>query len=421
MLSLKLYKLLVYFALPFAYLRLLWRARLAPDYKKRIPERFANYSKTYKSGTIVVHAVSVGETNAAVPLIQYLLQKGEALTVTTTTPTGSKRVQTLFGDTVQHVYLPYDTGVGVNKFLKTFKPKQFIVMETEWWPNLFSQLKAHKTPLHIVNARLSEKSMRGYLRFKSITQTMADCISKLAAQAPDDAHRFKKIGVAESKISVTGNIKFDIKRDDNTVQQGKALKQSFGGRPVWIAASTHPGEEQPLMDAIHSIVKHIPNALTIIVPRHPERFPAVYGKCLTEKFKVAQRSKNETVRPDTSVYLGDTMGDLMLLYAASDVAFIGGSLAPVGGHNMLEAAEMELPIITGPHVFNFAQIAKQLEHANGMVVVNDALALAEQVITWLRDPAHAKLTGQHAHQVVESNRGALERLLTVITPVQTTK
>ncbi len=411
MLSLKLYKFLVYLILPLACLRLLWRSRLAPNYRKRINERFSYYQKTYQTKGIIVHAVSLGETNAAEPLIKQLIKQGFVVTVTTTTPTGSQRVQELFGGTVQHVYLPYDYGIAVNKFLDIFQPTKFIIMETEWWPNLFTILKSRNIPLLIANARLSERSMKKYLNFSSITKIMADCITKLAAQTQADAQRFKTLGVDEQKINVTGNIKFDIKRNEETVQLGKALKQTLGNRPVWIAASTHPGEEQSILDAIHSIRQHIPNALAIIVPRHPERFLPVYGKCLNEKLSVARRSQQEVIHADTQVYLGDTMGELMLLYAASDVAFIGGSLVPVGGHNMLEAAEMELPIISGSYVFNFVDVVQQLEHAGGLILVNDALSLAEQVITWFRDPAHAQLVGQHAHAVVENNRGALQRML----------
>ncbi len=413
-LKLKLYNFIVFLALPFAYLRLLWRSRLAPDYRVRIHERFAKYKKNYNAGGIVVHAVSVGETNAAEPLIKHLIATGEAVTVTTMTPTGSKRVQALFGEQVQHVYLPYDYPGAINRFIETFKPKKFIVMETEWWPNLFASLKKRSTPLLIANARLSEKSMRRYLKFPSMAKNMSSCVTKLAAQTQDDAVRFKSIGVDQEKITVTGNIKFDITCDQKTIEQGKQLKQTFANRPVWIAASTHPGEEQIIMDAIHGILKHIPDALTIIVPRHPERFGSVQQKCLSEKFKVALRSKNEAVTQDTTVYLGDTMGDLMLLYAASDVAFVAGSMVAVGGHNMLEPAELQLPIISGPHVFNFTQIALLLEQAGGMVIVSDALALSEQVITWLRDPMHARLAAQKAHEVVQKNRGALNRLFEVL-------
>jgi 3-deoxy-D-manno-octulosonic-acid transferase len=414
MLSLKLYNLFVYIALPFAYLRLLWRSRLAPAYRKRLAERFAHYKNDYQTNGIVLHAVSVGEANAAVPVIKHLLNKGELLTVTTTTPTGSARVQALFANQIQHVYLPYDHPMAMNRFLDKFKPKQFIVMETEWWPNLFSGLKQRKVPLFIANARLSEKSMRGYLRFRKMSKMMADCITHLAAQTKEDAQRFAKLGVAQDKITVTGNIKFDMLHDQGMAQRSKELKQTFLSRPVWIAASTHAGEEQAIIDAVHIIKKKIPNTLTIVVPRHPERFQAFYQKCQKEKLNIARRSKNETVNAETDIYLGDTMGELMLLYATGDVAFVAGSLANIGGHNVLEPAALGLPIITGPHVFNFADIVKQLGRAGGLIIVDDALALAEQVISWLRDPTHAKLAGQHAQQVLTENRGAITRLLALL-------
>lgn len=410
------YNLLLIILLPFALLRLFWRARKNPGYAKRIPERFAYYANTYQSGGIVVHAVSVGETVAAYPLIKALQSTHPDLpiTVTSMTPTGSARVKTLLGDSVQHVYLPYDFPWCVNKFLKTFQPKLFIVMETEWWPNLFFQCKKHNIPLMVANARLSERSMRGYQRVKSLSEPMAQSITCLSAQTDADAERFKQLGVKDAAIHITGNIKFDNPVDETVQQQAQALRKTIGTRPVWIAASTHAGEEFATIQAIQAVLKQHPQALAIVVPRHPERFQAFFDRLKEAGLNIARRSNNAEIASSTQVYYVDAMGELMACYGAADVAFVAGSLVPAGGHNMIEAIQMGTPVIMGPHVENIARVAQQLIDTEGMASIQDAETLGAQINAWLGNPEAAEHSLRQAQAFLKANQGSVERNLTLV-------
>lgn len=408
-----LYNFLIHLALPGVLLRLLWRARKNPAYALRINERFGFYSKGYKTGGVVVHAVSVGETVAAIGLVEALLAAHPdlPLTLTTTTPTGSARALQQFGDRIQHVYLPYDYPCALARFLKMFKPSQFIIMETEWWPNLFNALAGRKIPLFLANARLSERSLKGYLRIPSLAQRMAASITKVAAQTQADADHFAKLGLAPDKIRVIGNLKFDLSIDSKLTEQAEHLKLSFADRPVWIAASTHAGEEALVIQTIKRVLQARPDALAIVVPRHPERFTAFFEDLTSAGLTVARRSRNERVENATQVYLGDTMGDLLKLYGASDIAFVGGSFVPSGGHNMLEAAAMGAAIIMGPHLENISTQARELVASEGMLVVENPNSLAEQMIDWFEHPEQRQLTSDQAQAFLQANRGALERTL----------
>jgi len=363
-----LYNLLLILALPGVLLRLLWRARKNPGYALRIAERFGFYSQEYKTGGIVIHAVSVGETVAAHPLIEALIQRYPDLpiTVTSMTPTGSARVKNLLGDLVQHVYLPYDYPFALGRFLKKFQPSKFIIMETEWWPNLFLEIHRKKIPLFLANARLSERSLKGYLRIAPVAKRMAACITKVGAQSQSDADHFIALGVPADRVQVIGNIKFDLSVDPQIRERCEKLKASFNDRPVWIAASTHAGEEALVIQAIQAVLKVIPDALAIVVPRHPERFMPFYQALCKAGLTVVRRSQNESVSSGTQVYLGDTMAELLLLYGAADLAFVAGSFIPAGGHNMLEAATMGCAIVMGPHLENVSSQAAQLVAAQGM-------------------------------------------------------
>lgn len=413
---LALYNLLSILALPGVLLRLLWRARKNPGYALRIAERFGFYSKNYQTGGIVVHAVSVGETVAAQPLIESLLQTypDTPITVTSTTPTGSARVTNLFGDAVQHVYLPYDYSWALRQFFKTFKPSIMIVMETEWWPNLLIQTHKRNIPLVMANARLSERSLKGYLRIGSLARRMAMCITKICAQTSKDADNFIALGVPADRVAVTGNIKFDSTAEDLVRERAAKLKSSIGDRPVWIAASTHAAEEALVIEAIQTILLKFPQALTIIVPRHPERFAAIYQSLTQAGLQVARRSQNESITPETQVYLGDTMGELLLLYGAADSAFVAGSFVPAGGHNMLEAAMMGCAIVMGPHLQNVSTQAAQLVQAQGMVVVDSPAALAQQIMEWFQYPDKRQLSAERAHKFMLDNQGAVERTMNLI-------
>lgn len=413
----RLYNFLLVILLPAVLLRLLWRSRLNPGYAKRISERFGFYSTPYRQGDIVIHAVSVGETVAAAPLIERLLQT-HSLTVTSTTPTGSARVKALFGDRVQHVYLPYDYPFALRSFFKTFKPSRLILMETEWWPNVFAEAKKAGVELCMANARLSERSFKGYSRMGSLFRPMAESLIKVCAQTQSDAQHFIQLGVPASRVEVTGNIKFDLKVDPALFDRSNELKSSFHDRPVWIAASTHAGEEALVLQTTETLLKQFPNLLTIIVPRHPERFEVFYQALHKAGLKIARRSDHETVQAQTQVYYGDTMGDLLLLYGAAQVAFVAGSFVPAGGHNMLEAAAMRCAIVMGPHLENVSTQAKNLVQAQGMIVVKSPGELTSVVGDLIRSPQKRAEIVEHASEFLLKNRGAVERTFAALEGVK---
>ncbi|OCG25024.1 3-deoxy-D-manno-octulosonic acid transferase [Gilliamella sp. wkB108] len=413
-----LYTILLYLIQPLVWLKLLWRSRKAPAYRQRILERYGFCKNKVKSGGILVHAVSVGETIAAIPLIKALQQRYPDLpiTITTMTPTGSQRVKALLNDSVSHVYLPYDLPCALNRFLKNVQPKLVIIMETELWPNFISQCYKRQIPLIIANARLSERSAKGYRKLgKAITNLLAK-ISMVAVQNQQDGERFISLGLLSDQLSVTGSIKFDIALTLEQQQKITELKRQWQlQRPVFIAASTHLGEDEIILSAFRQILKKYPDLLLIIVPRHPERFKEV-GKLISENgFNYLCRSTNTAPTDQTQVILGDTMGELLELYGLADIAFVGGSLVKHGGHNPLEPALHHIPIIIGEHFFNFKVICEQLISANATIVCsNSADDLYSAVIHLLDDRINSKQIGEHAYQVLKQNQGALNRLLDVI-------
>jgi len=411
------YTLLYYLLLPVVFTRLLLRARKVPLYRKRWAERLGFFKAPAQSNGLWVHAVSVGETIAAAPLIKQIQQAYPDLpiTITTMTPTGSGRVRALFGNSVFHVYVPYDTPGAVKRFLRRVKPRLALVMETELWPNLVHYCARQQVPVLIANARLSERSARGYGRFAKLSKDMLSKVSAIAAQGEDDGQRFLALGLAQQKLHITGSVKFDIRVADELINAGKKLRSQWGeNRPVLIAASTHQGEDEQVLDAFAEVLQRNSNALLVLVPRHPERFGDVAALCRTQGFDCVLRSKAESVTPSTQVLVGDTMGEMMLLFAASDIAFVGGSLVPSGGHNYLEPAALKMPILSGPHVFNFTNISQMLVAAGGMELIDDSHQLAERLNQWLADPALAQQIGEAAQLVVENNRGAQQRLFEVI-------
>ena len=402
--------------MPVILLRLLWRGLRSRGYWRRWPERFGIFPQR-ASNSIWLHAVSVGETVAATPLIEALLKRypKQTIVVTTTTPTGSDRVIAAFGNRVLHVYAPYDSPGAVKRFLRRANPTLAIVMETELWPNLFFFCHQRNIPLIVANARLSERSLRGYLRFSSLLAQTLKCVRVIAAQTQADAERFRQLGADEKQLRVMGNIKFDLRLPENLQERAAALRQSWGtDRPVWIAASTREGEEAIILDAFDRVRSKVPNALLVLVPRHPERFRLAVELSQKRGFNVAQRSQQAMLELGTNVFIGDTMGELLLLYAASDVAFVGGSLVPVGGHNVLEPAALGLPILVGPHTFNFDAVTAQLINAGSAQRVDGAQDLGDRLISLLRDVAHSKQVGEPGRRLIEANRGAMERLLLLI-------
>lgn len=410
------YTILFYLALPFILLRLWVRSRKLPAYRQRVSERFGMHLPSLEH-CIWVHAVSVGETIAAIPLIKKLKADypGIPLLVTNMTPTGAARVKAAFGDTVIQVYIPYDIPLAVNRFLERLKPKIAIIMETELWPNLFFSCHQRKIPIVIVNARLSEKSARGYRAVLPMTRQLFTWITHLNAQSKADADRFQALGLSNDKITVTGNIKFDLDIPADLEEKRLALQQQLGqNRLVWIAASTHAGEEELILQAAKKIKAAYPNALLILVPRHPDRFDAVFELIKQQQLKAIRRSSGLTCDATIDVYLGDTMGELLSMYSAADVAFVGGSFANIGGHNLLEPAAFKKPILSGPVLFNFSEISQLLLAADGLKIVHNPDELAAAVCQWFVDNALSKRMGQNAFQVVTENRGALLRQVAII-------
>ncbi len=410
------YTLLLYFLTPLVLLRLLYRSIKAPAYRRRWGERFGFFPAP-EGPCLWLHAVSVGETLAAVPLIKRLMAEypGHRLVVTTTTPTGSERVRAAFGDRVFHVYAPYDLPGSVARFMRRVQPELVVIMETELWPNLFRQLKRRRIPLIVANARLSPNSFKGYKKLAGLTRHTLSCVSVVAAQSRDDGERFRALGLPAEHLQITGNLKYDLSLADDLVAQGQALRAQLGEeRPVWIAASTHRGEDELMLEAHRHVLDERPDALLILVPRHPERFDDVAHLVSDSSLSLVRRSEGTAVSAQTQVYVGDSMGEMMLLYAACDLAYVGGSLVATGGHNLLEPAALAKPVLCGPHTFNFKEIRRQLEQAGGMFAVNDSSELARGLLALWQEPARAKTMGEAGAALVEANRGALERLLALI-------
>lgn len=406
-----LYTILLTLATPFILLRLFWRSTRQKAYRQRIIERFAFYPALKNQQSLWIHAVSVGETHAAFPLIKFLVQHYPQfkILVTTTTPTGSAEILKQFGNQVLHYYTPYDLPSIINRFLKKMRPRLCIIMETELWPNLLYYSHKKNIPILLANARLSEKSFRGYKKISSLVRDMLNCFTTVAAQSAEDGERFLKLGLIKNKLLITGNIKFDTSMPANLSENAQALRAHWQQRPAWIAASTHEGEEELILQAHKKILQHFPNALLILVPRHPERFNKVANLCRAD-FSIARRSEHQLPEDNTQIYLGDTMGELRLLYAASDVAFVGGSLVPIGGHNPIEPALLNLPIINGPHFHNFKMITTQIELAGGLKIIHNTEELAQWVVSLLQDPNLRQHYGENARKLCLSHSGALQLL-----------
>jgi 3-deoxy-D-manno-octulosonic-acid transferase len=402
--------------MPFVCLRLLWRGKRAPAYWQRWGERFAFTLPNIAPHGIWIHAVSMGEFQAAQPLIKVLLNQYPKfpILITTTTPTGSARVQASFAGQVSHVYLPYDLPIAMRRFVKAVQPRLLILMETELWVNLLHVCQQHEIPVILANARLSAGSAAGYQRVVKLIRPALQSLHCIAVQTTEEAARFQALGAPEEILKVIGSIKFDLEVSPELQQQGQLLRQQFGERVVWIAASTHTGEDEIVLNAFQQIRAQLPNLLLILVPRHPERFNAVANLCKQVDSQFKRRSFGEIANSETAIYLGDTMGELMLLFAASDIAFIGGSLVTTGGHNLLEPAALGLPIIFGEHVFNFKEISQRLLSENAAVKVHNLQELSEQVLGYAQDAASRHATGACGKAFVEKNRGALQRLLNLI-------
>lgn len=412
----RLYNGLIWLLVPFALLRLVWRSRRLPAYRERWQERLG-YGRRPPKAEVWLHAVSVGEVQAAQPLIRHLLdgQPPRRLLVTTTTPTGAQRLASLFAKPPPHRYTPFDLAPVMRRFLTCVEPRLVVVMETEVWPNMLKLCAARGIPVILANARLSARSARGYARLGRFAHATFARFSCIAAQAEFDAARFRSLGASTGCVRVTGSIKFDLRPSASLIEQGEAIRRRWGPeRPVWVAASTHADEEEQVLVAHRRVRRRWPTALLVLVPRHPERFERVAALVARRGLTLARRSTNTPCTAATEVFLGDSMGELMAFLAAADAAFIGGSLVPVGGHNPVEAAALGIPVACGPHVFNFTSVTTQLLTAQAAVQVPDAQALGDQMAAWLGDATERARIGENGRRVVAANRGATERLIALV-------
>ncbi len=407
------YTLLLYALLPYVLLRLAWRARRQPAYLGHVAERFGRHAGNPGAPLVWVHAVSVGETRAAEPLVHALRVKfpQHRILLTHMTPTGREAGEQLFGDDVIRCYLPYDYPGAVKRFLDHFRPRLGVLMETEIWPNLIHSCRARGTPLYLVNARLSEKSFAGYRRFPELARQSLRELTAVAAQSGDDAQRLAALGAPG--VTVTGNLKFDITPPREQIELGHAWRGQYGAaRPVLLAASTRDGEEALLLDALAEVA--VPGLLTVIVPRHPQRFEEVARLLAARGIRFRRRSEGAALAPDTPVVLGDSMGEMFAYYAACDVAFVGGSLLPFGGQNLIEACAAGRPVLIGPSTYNFAEAAEHAVRLGAARQAPDAKTLAREAGRLLRDPSAAQRMAQAALAFCAAHRGATGKTLELL-------
>ncbi|MCK8083452.1 lipid IV(A) 3-deoxy-D-manno-octulosonic acid transferase [Vibrio sp. 1CM24A] len=386
-----------------------------PSFGKRWKEHFGITPQTQGKSPIWIHAVSVGESIAAIPIIKQLKQRdpNQAIIVTTTTSTGAEQIEKL-GDLVEHRYMPIDFSWCVQGFLKAVQPKQMLIMETELWPNTLHCVAKAGIPISVLNARLSERSCQRYAKFQSVFNLLAKNLYQVLCQYPSDAKRFVRLGLDKASVHVTGSIKFDIEVSSEQVEKGKALREQVGfHRDVWIAASTHQGEDEIVLDAHRQLLKDNPSALLMIVPRHPERFNQVSELAQEHGFNTITRTSQQPITPDVEVYIADTMGEMLVLLGGADVCFMGGSLVgdKVGGHNLLEPAALQLPLLNGPSYFNFSEITDKLLEAHTVTICQNSNEIAGQLKELFTQPKLRKDKGLAAYQVVDQNRGALDKTL----------
>jgi 3-deoxy-D-manno-octulosonic-acid transferase len=414
------YTFIIYLFVPFVLLRLYWLGFKNPAYRSRWKERFGFFSWDSTEKPILwIHAVSVGEVNAAKPIISSLLGKYPhyQILVTTVTPTGAYTVEQHFADDIKHLYLPYDLPFSVKYFIEKVKPSVLITMETEIWPNLYQACQKSEIPILIVNARLSEKSSKGYHLVSGLMKQTLMKVDVIAAQTESDAERFISFGADREKVIVTGNLKFDITVAHSISEQAESLKRYFSvNRPVWIAASTQEGEEEIVLSAHQAILKEHPQAILILAPRHPDRVNKVAALCDALNMKYIKRTENRRFPPECSIYILDTLGELQLHYAASQVAFVGGSLVNTGGQNMMEPASLALPVISGKHTYNFTEVTQLLIENDALVIVSNAHELANEINEMLSDANRRHNMGENGREVIESNRGNIKRLMEIIEP-----
>lgn len=414
-----LYSAALYLLMPWALCHLLWRGLRYPPYLQRWHERFGFVPRVKGDRVIWIHAVSVGEVRTVVPLVEFLLDRypEHRILMTTMTPTGSEQVEQFLGGRVQHCYVPYDLPGAVRRFLDRIRPSMALIVETEFWPNIFRICDKRSIPLFLVNVRVSPRSFRGYRYFPGFTRRMLGRVAMMAVQSQHDAQRLRALGAPDDVMRVTGNLKFDVRIPAELPEGARVLRRQWGeSRPVWIAGSTHEGEERMILEAFAEVREAHPSALLVVVPRHPERFGHVTKLCRRGGRQVALRSESRDcdLAASVEILVGDTMGELLDLYAAADVAFVGGSLIPHGGQNLIEALAGGVPVIFGPHMFNFEQSSSiALRNGAAQQIQRDS-QLAAAVLAYLDSPELRQRAAEAARHVFDSNHGALQATLEFI-------
>ena len=413
-----LYSALLYLLLPITVYHLVWRGFRVREYFKRWDERYASYPQSGRRPCVWLHAVSVGEVNAAAPVVDALRRQRPDIrwVITTITPTGSQRVRALWGDAVDHVYLPYDVPGSAGRFLDHFRPSLALILETELWPNLLFGCRDRRIPVYILNARLSARSLKGYRLLRPLVGRALRTVTCVAAQSREDARRFVVLGARQEQVCALGNLKFDIHPPDPAPLLAAFHAHVPAGRVTWIAASTHEGEEQPVMDLHARVLECYPDALLLWAPRHPERFARVEALARGQGWRVATRGVEQWPAADTQVFVLNTLGELMPFFACAQVAFVGGSLQAIGGHNLLEPAAMGTAVITGPHLHNFAEISRRMSEAGALSIRDDVAQLGDELLRLLGDAAARQQMVQAGAALVANGRGALERTLELIGP-----
>lgn len=406
-----LYSLLFYLLTPALLVRVWLRGRTLPGYRKRLGERFGHWPAV-PEGALWVHSVSVGETIAAKPLIERWLERHPDMPVlvTTMTPTGSDTVKAQFGDSVHHAYLPWDLPHVQRRLLKRLRPRALVIIETELWPNLLHACHRAGVPVLLANGRLSQRSLHGYQRLSPLIGPMLRQLDGIAAQYAPDAERFGHLGIDRERIEVTGSIKFDLPLTPELHSQIEAYRRQIGNRPVWVAASTHAGEEETLL-AVHDAIRaKLPDALLILVPRHPDRFDATADLLDRDHWRYSRRSRNQRPRKGDAVFLGDTLGELLLFYGAAHVAVVGNTFNEGGGHNPIEPAALARPVLLGPSYFNFQSIVDAMLGENCVVTVKDSDELTNRLLGLLQSQDLRDTYGQRAYLFFQQQQGALRRL-----------
>ncbi len=411
------YSLVLYVLVPVTIYHLIWRGFRQPAYFQRWGERYGRYGDAApEHAPLWLHAVSVGEVAAAAPLVNALLAKypERRMVITSITPTGSERVQALWGGRVAHVYLPYDLPGAVSRFLRHFRPDTALIMETELWPNLLFGCRDHGVPVSIINARLSARSLRGYRVLAPLVSRALATVRRVCAQSQADAERFIQLGARADAVVETGNLKFDVAEREGVDEFAATFARHAGKRMVWIAASTHPDEELAVLNAHQRLRKRWPDLLLLWAPRHPERFAPVIDMVRSHGKRVSSRQAERWPAHDDAVFVINTLGELAMFFEVADAAFVGGSLQPVGGHNLLEPASAAVPMVTGPHLHNFAEISARLREIGALKIAKDGDSLEPTVAAWLENPARRAEAGAAAQALVAAGRGALAKTLQAV-------